>query len=189
MWKFFYFYFYFYFLLTSQKSLIGTMSTLYVCVSTAQALSSHCSRQDHKSYCFIPYIVLTDKPLGPHWLALLRESHLGTAVSGIQAQLPTRPATCPVSASLTSKAATVTVLLTHVEGGFRGQAVHPNPNPPGRVWHKEFARSVVVTRSWLLELFGLPTHRQCVPACCSRCMFSSHLPGSPQLGTFHVQGN
>ena len=82
------FLFYFYFLLTSQKSLIVTMSTLCVCVSTAQAPSSHCSRQDHKSYCFIPYIVLTDKPLGPHWLALLRESHLETAVLEFRPSCP-----------------------------------------------------------------------------------------------------
>ena len=56
-------------------------------------------------------------------------------------------------------------------------------------WPKELARSVVTTCGGLLELLGLPSHRQCVPAGCSRCVLSSHLPRSPQLGTFHVQGN
>ena len=51
-------------------------------------------------------------------------------------------------------AAPVTGPPTHVEGDIRGEEVHPNPNPPSKVWPKDFARWVTACGR-LLELFGL----------------------------------
>ena len=56
---------------------------------------------------------------------------------------------------------------------------------------KQFARSVGATCGGLLEVYGRPPRGQCicVPTCCPGCVLNSHIPGSPQLGTSHVQSN